>query len=587
VHADDRAAAAAAMDTLSQRDDGMVELDLRLLGHDGVLRHVATRTTIETAGGQRRVFGVMLDMTARRTTEERLRQAGERALLIARGAGVGTWESAPDVRLGWWDEQMYRLRGREPRGEPISIDEMLEWVHPEDRLAFDTRVRDASAKAYPASYEFRVIWPDGSVRWIASRSSSLLDAQGRVVRRIGINWDVTEARQAAAALQDKLLAQRESQAKSRFLARMSHELRTPLNAVLGFSQLLLAEGKAPDPASWRERIEHVRAAGEHLLTLVNDVLDLSALESGELPLQLQPVALATLVRTTLPMLQTQADAAAVRLHAGQLEGHALADPVRLRQALINLLSNGIKYNRRGGNVWVDAAPRDGRICLAVRDDGLGLSDAQRAHLFEPFNRLGREREFIDGTGIGLAIVKASIERMDGSVEVRSREGEGSCFELRLPQAEPSAAPAVPAAAIPMPAATGDDGMPPWRPHLLYIEDNPVNLLIVSEMLRLRPDLRLDTAINGRDGLLLARLHRPPLVLIDMQLPDIDGLQVLRELRADAQTAALRCVALSANAMPDDVRAALAAGFDDYWTKPLDMSAFMAALAAMFGPPPKT
>ncbi len=586
VHPGDRAAVAAAARSLLQRAQGMVDLDFRIRRADGAWRRLASRTTIETIDGRRRMLGVMFDVSERHAAELRLREAAERALLVARGAGIGTWELTPDGRFGDWDEQMFRLRGLEPRRGPVPIDEMLQWVHPDDRAQIVASTGPMLGSGLPLSSEFRVVWPDGTVRRLASRSTPVRDGTGQVVGRIGINWDVTEAHEAATARQERLLAQRESQAKSRFLARISHELRTPLNAVIGFSQLLLA-GSSADTAAWRRQVEHVRSAGEHLLTLINDVLDLSSLESGELPLLLQPVAVANLVRTTLPLLHTQAQAAGVQLRLGRLEGTASADPMRLRQVLINLLSNAIKYTRRGGEVEVDASPFDGELRLAVRDTGLGLTEAQLAHLFEPFNRLGREQQGIEGTGIGLAIVHASVQRMGGRITVSSRPGEGSCFEVWLPLADPGArAPAAadPAldAAEPIGAAAEDPA--PERPRLLYIEDNPVNLLIVSELLRQRPDLRLDTAVNGREGLALARRHHPTLVLVDMQLPDIDGLEVLRRLRADPATAALRCVAVSANAMPDDIRIALDHGFDDYWTKPLDLARLMDALNAIFGPP---
>lgn len=587
IHPEDRAAVYDAMEALRRRREGMVDLDFRIRRSDGEVRRLATRTTIELIDGEPRMLGVMLDVTERHAAELRLREAAERTLLVTRSAGIGTWEALPDGRSGHWDEQMFRLRGLEPRSDPLSVDEMLACVHPDDRAQVAASVAAMDNSGLVHSREFRVVWPDGTVRWLASRSTPVRDDGGHLVGRIGINWDVTEAHQIATERQERLLAQRESQAKSRFLARMSHELRTPLNAVIGFSQLLLAGG-GPDTAAWRCQVEHVRAAGEHLLTLINDVLDLSSLESGELPLTPQPVVVADLVRTTLPLLHTQAEAAGVRIRLGRLDGCARANPVRLRQVLINLLSNAIKYNHRGGEVRIEAAPSRGELRLAVQDTGMGLSETQLAHLFEPFNRLGREQQGIDGTGIGLAIVHASVQRMNGRIAVRSRPGEGSCFEVWLPLAETATLPA--AAGEPvvdagegLDAATGHRAPP--RRRVLYIEDNPVNLLIVSELLRQRPDVQLDTAVNGLDGLALARRHRPAVVLIDMQLPDIDGLEVLRRLRADPATAALHCVAVSANAMPDDIRTALQEGFDDYWTKPLDLGRTIDALHAIFGRPP--
>ena len=283
-----------------------------------------------------------------------------------------------------------------------------------------------------------------------------------------------------------------------------------------------------------------------------------------------------------------------------LDGWVLADPVRLRQVLLNLLSNAIKYNKSGGRVTISAEHSDGWWLLRVQDTGRGLREDQLQHLFEPFNRLGAERDGIAGTGIGLAIVQAAVQHMGGTVQVRSTPGTGSVFELALQQAAtPQAAPAVAdAITLPLPVqpklpptllATPPPTVPPntsgERHRLLYIEDNEVNMMIVRELVRQRPDLDFDGAVDGASGLALARSLQPALILLDMQLPDMDGHAVLQALRADPGTAGIRCVALSANAMPEDIRIALAEGFDDYWTKPLDLAAFLRALARQFGPAP--
>jgi CheY-like chemotaxis protein/anti-sigma regulatory factor (Ser/Thr protein kinase) len=326
----------------------------------------------------------------------------------------------------------------------------------------------------------------------------------------------------------------------------------------------------------------VQASGEHLLALIDDVLELSSLESGELPLSLQPVALAPLVQTSLPLVELLAEAHQVQLDPGTLDGWVLADPVRLRQVLLNLLSNGIKYNRPGGRVTVSAECHDGWWLLRVHDTGRGMTVEQLQHLFEPFNRLGAERDGPEGTGIGLAIVQASMQQMGGSVQVRSTPGQGSVFELALQQtAAPQPAPPGFAAGAPLPPALPAPGG--GRPLVLYIEDNAVNMLIVRELVRQRPDLDFEGAEDGASGVAAAQRLLPALILLDMQLPDTDGHAVLRQLRADPATAAIRCIALSANAMPEDIRAARAAGFDDYWTKPLDLAAFLRALEHLFGP----
>ena len=586
VHEDDRAAVRSGLAVLMQRSEGLLDLDMRVVLPDGTVRRLATRTSVRGAPGQRQFNGVILDVTERQATEDRLRQAHERAALAARGVGIGTWESDPASTGGWWDAQMFRLRGLDRPPGLVSADEMLQWLHPADREAHAGRMAAVVRDNTPSNNEFRVVWPDGTVRWLASRSTPVRDESGRTARRIGINWDITDARNAEAARQERLLAQRESQAKARFLARVSHELRTPLNAVLGFSQLLLvetAEGRPPDPLTWRSRVAQVQASGEHLLALIDDVLELSSLESGELPLSLQSVALAPLAETSLPLVELLARQHDVTLELGTLDGWVLADPVRLRQVLLNLLSNGIKYNRPGGRVTVSAAASGSWWLLRVEDTGRGLHPEQLQHLFEPFNRLGAERDGISGTGIGLAIVQASVQHMGGSVQVRSTPGQGSVFELALQRASaPQAAPAGFATGAPLPPALPTAGR---RPLVLYIEDNEVNMMIVRELVRQRPDLDFEGADDGASGLAAARRLQPTLILLDMQLPDTDGHAVLRQLRADPATAAIRCIALSANAMPEEIRTARAEGFDDYWTKPLDLAAFLRSLEVLFGPAP--
>jgi CheY-like chemotaxis protein/anti-sigma regulatory factor (Ser/Thr protein kinase) len=329
----------------------------------------------------------------------------------------------------------------------------------------------------------------------------------------------------------------------------------------------------------RRRAEHIHAAGRHLLSLINDVLDLSSLESGERPMKRTPVPLQPLVESVLPLVETMAAQYRVELRTGTLDAAVTADPMRLRQVLINLLSNGIKYNRLDGWVLVEAQAAGGQVRLRVQDNGRGMTPEQLQQVFEPFNRLGVEAEGIDGTGIGLAIVRASMERMGGRIEVDSEAGRGSCFTLVLDQTQPPAGDDSGSVFSPLDWSAPDES-PAKR--LLYIEDNPVNLLIVSELVSRRPQLHFDAAPDGASGVARARATQPSLILIDMQLPDFDGHEVLRRLRADPSTASIRCIALSANAMPEDIRHALAQGFDDYWTKPLDFKRFMAAIDAHFG-----
>ena len=577
VHPDDTERVTQTTRAFLRRETRAFEIEFRIRLRDGRIRWMVLRADLDRSGiDPTRVFGIAMDVTERHDAADALHTASERAALIARHAGIGTWETEDDDVPALWDEQMWRLRGLAPRPVSPDRDERLALVHPDDRA----RVIDANPESIGgpahAAYEFRIRLPDGSHRWLASRSAALYDERGKVIRRVGVNWDITEAKNADLARQQVLLAERESLAKSQFLSRMSHELRTPLNAVLGFTQLLQLDAGAGTLDGQSAKLDHIRAAGEHLLTLIDDALDLSSLQAGMLRLELQPVSIAAAVAQALPLVDALAAAHGTTLHHGALEGAVLADPTRLRQVLLNLLTNAIKYNRAGGRVAVDSAVDADAVRFSVRDTGRGLRPEQLAHLFEPFNRLGVESEGIDGSGIGLTIVKALVEGMGGHIGVTSQPGHGTVFEVTLPLA-PVPPTGSHVAAVPprVPAAQGRSGQ------LLYIEDNHVNVLLVEELVRSLSGLRIVTEATGAGGVARAHALRPDLILIDLQLPDFDGFEVLRRLRARPETALIPCIALSANAMPDDIERGLAAGFDDYWTKPIKFKPFLDALERRF------
>ncbi|MCR5883133.1 PAS domain-containing protein [Rhizobacter sp. J219] len=582
VHPDDRAAIRAAR-AAATRETMSLEHECRIVRPDGEVRWLVHRVRRERRDGVLMVFGVTLDVTERVRAEMALRSVNERVALAARSVGMGTWEWNVDTGEAVWDEAMFRLRGMPPQREALNAAQRLAMTHPDDVEGVKAALRQAARNTGPTSYEFRVVWPDGTIRWLASRSTPAPDAAGGSTKRIGVNWDVTESKKAEERQREHDLALRESRAKSEFLSRMSHELRTPLNAVLGFAQLLLI-GKDALPPQARHKIAHIQSAGEHLLALIDDVLDLSSLDSEQLRLDLQPVPLHQVLREALPLVETLARSHGVTLHAGTLDGTVLVDRTRLRQMLINLLSNAIKYNRPLGHVSVTSLVEREQVLLQVQDTGLGMTPEQLAHLFEPFNRLGREREGIEGTGIGLAVVKALARRMNGEITVESQAGRGSTFTVRLPRvAEPAPSQdgSTPTAAQQVAHPSAPTLMAARRGSVLYIEDNPVNVLLVEELIRMRPGITLSTATTGVGGVAQAAQLRPDLILIDIQLPDIDGFEVLRHLRQQASTSQTPCIALSANAMPDDIARARNAGFADYWTKPIDFANFLAALDLRF------
>jgi signal transduction histidine kinase/ActR/RegA family two-component response regulator len=369
-----------------------------------------------------------------------------------------------------------------------------------------------------------------------------------------------------------------NQAKSAFLSSMSHELRTPLNAILGFAQILTSDALPTTPDQKKEFANHILKSGRHLLTLINEILDLAKVESGTVALAMEPVALSDVLAECRAMIAPLAAGRGVRLlFPDSCDAVVLADRTRLKQVLLNLLSNAVKYNHDGGSVTLDCATKEpGRLRLAVRDTGPGLRQDQLDKLFQPFNRLGQENGAQEGTGIGLVLTRRLVELMKGTLGVSSSAGVGSVFSVELQAGTPPAA--GPGELTPAAQEPAGAGAALTEQHLLlYIEDNPVNLKLVEEIVRFRPDLRLLAAPDGPSGLALARRHLPELILLDLNLPGMSGMDVLRELRRDPRTAGIPAIALTASAMPDDVERALAAGFFRYLTKPIDIARFNDAI----------
>ena len=398
-----------------------------------------------------------------------------------------------------------------------------------------------------------------------------------------------ERKQVEVEAAARRAAEAASRAKSEFLSRMSHELRTPLNAVLGFSQLLKVDAQDRLSVQQLAQLEHIRGAGWHLLALINDLLDVSHIEIGQLRVQAQAVELGPLLDEALHMTEPLAQPLGVSLAAADreaLQAWVLADPIRLRQVLINLLSNAVKYNRRGGSVRIEVAGDADRVLIDVVDSGIGMTPDQLAHLYEPFNRLGQERSGVQGTGIGLVLTRQLVRLMDGRMDVDSELGRGTRVRVSLQAHRPieagHASSFMPSASAALDDASAGAATPAGV--VLYIEDNPVNQMLVEQLLARWSAVLLVQAEEGANGIELARLLRPDLVLLDMQLPDMDGLAVLDSLSADPATRDLTVVALSASAMPESVTQARAHGASDYWTKPLDFDRFLADMHRLLTSP---
>jgi PAS domain S-box-containing protein len=590
VHPADRGWLSARQEVHRAEWNPASDVVFRTLAPDGSERWIQSWTRRLVRDGHHVSLGIHVDITERRRAEQRAELERQRDRFAIESAGIGVWERRlSDGQPTYWSPTMYRLRGLSA-DDPRPLPELAgATTLPEDEAQVLERLRECTRSGERFHHEAEVLWPDGTRRWLASVGRAVRDSSGQAVAMAGVDVDVTERRRIDELARDRDRAQQASAAKSALMARVSHELRTPMNAVLGFADLMAHDAAVPLAPAQGERLGRIRSAGAHLLGLIDDLLDLSRADQGGRALELQPVALADVLHDTVPWVAPLAAEAGVELLADTVDEAALvrADRRRLGQVLTNLLTNAIKYNQPGGRVWlgVQPAPLAGGPgwVLTVRDNGRGLSGEQLRRLFEPFNRLGAERDGIPGTGIGLSIVQHLVQDMGGELSVDSTPGQGSCFVVRLPaagDADRQAAPTAPTSGPAHPAVTEPEQQAtPLQ--VLYIEDNPVNEMLVREMLSLRPGTLLDTAPDGASGIARATSGpAPDLILLDLQLPDMSGIDVMRRLHGEPSLAGCRFVALSANAMREDVSQALAAGFNEYWTKPLNLQQFLADIDAL-------
>ncbi len=511
----------------------------------------------------------------------------------------GKWSLEVEVYAAWMlDEQRvefrYRLAGFEPEWSTPTRRPTIRYSSlPPGEYLLQVQAQAPLSGPGPVRTLLRLRVRQGVLQSVARAGAAAYDRMfglalrnRRLLRRHGeLEAEVAARRKVETALQEhqagleelvqvrtrELIAARDdalsaNQAKSQFLSRMSHELRTPMNAILGFAQLM--DMDADLQVRHRRFVNEMLAAGRHLLALINDVLDLAQVEAGAMALRVEVLALETLVGECLQMVMPAALKQGISLSCEDLRGpRVMADRTRLRQVMLNLLSNAIKYNRPGGNARVELEPADtGWVRLCVVDDGPGIALQRQAELFQPFNRLGAEFSDVEGTGIGLAIVRQVVDRMGGRVGVQSRVGMGSRFWIELPLAAVADGTVV--------ASTGPEtAQSPRVTHqsrVLYVEDNAANRMLMQHVVERHPGVQLLLASTGQEGLALARSERPDLVLLDLQLPDQDGYEVLRKLKAEANMAGVPVVAMTAFAMAADRDRTHQAGFVEHVSKPVEI-----------------
>lgn len=594
--------------------------------------------------GQRASFGLHLEVSNHRREQRLLEHERERTRYAIAAAEVGVWECDPEGRLSHANEVMYRQLGldlaeREAAGPAVLSTRVRNLCDPDDWQLLRDRLRHRLASGEPFRHELPLRRCTPRPRWLALHGRALRGPDGRVCGMAGVQIDITERKQAEILQMEKQRLEQASRDKSLFMARMSHELRTPMNAVLGFTRLLEDDPLEPPSARQRERLARIAQAGDRLLALIDDLLDLARLDTEAPAGPARPLPLAELLREAAAAVSGEAERAGVRLQLPRhVAGQAHGDRRRLVQALGHVLLKVLQRCIPGtdlvlqAGVEPDEAARPQATGAAGEAAGLGGASVAVVRIFDPalpvlgqpslFDPLptglegagpvaadGSDSAFdvsqdtvfdegldsrpgsLDDTGpgldIGLSLALRLVHAVGGRIDTRELQAEVSSANgaprrvhvLRLPAgAEPGGdeggeQPVEPATVQPAAATLASPASPAF--HVLCVEDNPVNLQLVREVFALRPRVRLSTAVDGAGGVAQAQAEPPDLVLLDLQLPDMNGIEVLRRLRAQPALAGCVVIALSADAMPEHIAAGRAAGFDDYWTKPIQFDRFLA------------
>lgn len=545
-------------------------------------------------------------MIFRDVTESRAAAAGREPLVgddeslpeaAARGQGEGAWQWDIARDCIFLSDACKAMLGHLPDDPVDNAGSWLSRLHPDDAVATRISLRQQiEGEGRRLQLLFRMQAGDAKSPWISVRGRISRDAQGRPFEAAGLMHDVTDQREAFEARAQQHAAEAANTAKSQFLSRVSHEVRTPLNAIVGFAQLL--RRRPALPADISESVLRIDTAGQHLLELVNDLLDIQRIETDSLPLSLEPVRWLDVIGQTLNLLSADAAAHAVEIEideASIANTWVRADMQRLRQVTLNLLGNAIKYSAQGTRVRLHTAPfethgaaAEARVRLIVTDQGPGLDAAQLTRLFQPFERLGQERGQVQGTGLGLVISQRLVQAMGGDLHVESTVGQGSSFIIELlAESAVEAADRVGPAQTRFEALTLDSvepGCPSGHRYCaFYVEDNPVNVVLMEAVMAHAPNWELQSADCGADAhtrLTQPAGLQPDLLLLDAHLPDCHGIDLLAEIRArHPHLAAVPAVMLTADAMPEDRQASLEAGFVAHWTKPIDIDRVIHTLLA--------
>ncbi|MBU0676256.1 MAG: PAS domain S-box protein [Proteobacteria bacterium] len=529
--------------------------------------------------------GVNRDITEQDQARVALQKSRD-LLNIAQEIGhVGSWEWEIGKEKLTWSDEVFRILGMKPQEIEPTYQHYMRTIPTEEKIQVRNAIRSILNDNAPHNLEHRILLPDGTTRVVEERGKVLRNQKGSPIRIIGSVRDITEIKKVENQLEEIVTertlelkkameeSDRANLAKSVFLASMSHELRTPLNSIIGFSQLLDTDEKEPLKTHQKNHLHKILQSGRHLLRLINDVLDLARIESGDMEeISIEPVNMCSLCHETYELVKHLAESKNIELMPclDDLSIFIQADRTRFRQIFLNLVSNAIKYNKPGGAVSYSCEKHNDKVRLIVTDTGPGIAKEKIGSLFRPFDRLGAETSTIEGTGIGLTISKRLIELMHGHIEVESEVGKGSKFFVDIPAAESPADPEE----VTSPQTEIKNNVPKGNYTLLYVEDDIYNRELLKEILeQCSPDITLLTAENAEQGIDLAITQNPDIILMDLNLPDIDGFEAFLRLSERQETKNTPVVALSGNAMSSDIKKAINAGFADYLTKPFNINEF--------------
>ena len=543
---------------------------------DGTLYWVESTITpfMDSYGTSYQYVSIRTDITHMKMAEKALAIQKERLRRGQLYANIGTWEWKIQSGELFWSERIGPLFGYPAGDLEISFDSFISWVHEDDRQIVTDALKACIEDDEPYEVEHRVVWPDGTIRWLLERGATVRDDEGNPVQMLGVVQDIDERKRAEFALDNaRIEAERANAAKSDFLSNMSHELRTPMNAILGFGQIMEYDDSLNDEQT--ESVHEILNAGHHLLELINEVLDLAKIESGRIDLSIEPVEVCSVIDECFMLIKPLADKRNILISHSGLKGlDVKADRIRFKQALLNLLSNAIKYNRESGSVKIEVqAAESGQLRICVSDTGYGIPDDKIDELFQSFNRLDAENSGIEGTGIGLSITRRIIEMMDGNVGVESKPGVGSIFWLELPTESMEEV-----------SQSNKKNTTSSTPHsledeqvlrtVIYIEDNPANLKLVTHILSQRSHIKLLTAHTPELGIELALAHKPELILLDMDMFGINGYHVFDAIKSNESLNTIPVFAITAKTIPSDIRRGKESGFAEYLTKPLNIANFL-------------